>query len=42
MTEAGGVVTDLRGEPFDLYQGHICGSNGVLHGEMLRILKDGR
>jgi myo-inositol-1(or 4)-monophosphatase len=42
LTEAGGTVTDFQGEPFDLYRGEICGSNGLLHGEMLRILKDGR
>jgi myo-inositol-1(or 4)-monophosphatase len=42
LTEAGGKVTDFRGEPFDLYGGQICGSNGVLLREMLRILKDGR
>ena len=42
LKEAGGVVTDFRGEAFDLYGGQICASNGLLHGEMLRILKDGR
>lgn len=39
VTEAGGVVTGLKGEDFDLYKGSLCASNGILHEEMIRILK---
>lgn len=39
VTEAGGLVTDLNGEAFSLYKGDICVSNGIIHQEMIRILK---
>ncbi|MCX5820623.1 MAG: inositol monophosphatase family protein [Deltaproteobacteria bacterium] len=38
VEEAGGVVTDLHGDPFDLYSPHILASNGLIHGEMSRML----
>jgi myo-inositol-1(or 4)-monophosphatase len=38
VEEAGGVVTDLRGNPFSLRSPHILGSNGLIHGEMSRLL----
>ena len=40
LTEAGGLVTGLRGEPFDLYQGQVVASNGLIHEDMVRILKE--
>ena len=42
LTEAGGLVTDFKGEPFDIYEGRVVASNGLLHREMLRILQVGR
>jgi myo-inositol-1(or 4)-monophosphatase len=39
LTEAGGTATDFEGVPFDIYKGQIVASNGVLHEEMLRILR---
>jgi myo-inositol-1(or 4)-monophosphatase len=38
VEEAGGVVTDLRGDPFDLSSPHILASNGRIHAEMSRLL----
>ena len=40
VTEAGGTVTDLRGRPFDIYGQEILASNGVLHDEMLRVIRE--
>jgi len=39
VTEAGGVVTDLFGGPFDLYSPHILATNGRIHGAMAEILR---
>ena len=39
VTEAGGVVTDLFGGPFDLYSPHILATNGRIHGAMEEILR---
>ena len=41
LTEAGGMATDFSGAPFDIYQGQIVASNGVIHEEMLRVLREG-
>jgi myo-inositol-1(or 4)-monophosphatase len=39
VTEAGGVVADLFGGPFDLYSPHILATNGRIHGAMEEILR---
>jgi myo-inositol-1(or 4)-monophosphatase len=38
VMEAGGRVTDLRGQPLRLSKPQVVASNGLLHDEMLRIL----
>jgi myo-inositol-1(or 4)-monophosphatase len=38
VTEAGGMVTDLRGGPYQLGSPHILASNGLIHREMADIL----
>jgi myo-inositol-1(or 4)-monophosphatase len=38
VTEAGGMVTDLRGDPYQLHSPHILVSNGLIHGEIAAIL----
>jgi myo-inositol-1(or 4)-monophosphatase len=38
VEEAGGVVTDLQGDPFSLHSPHILASNGLIHAEMTRLL----
>jgi myo-inositol-1(or 4)-monophosphatase len=40
VREAGGSVTGLTGEPFDLYSTGILATNGRLHGESLRALAE--
>jgi myo-inositol-1(or 4)-monophosphatase len=38
VREAGGMVSDFRGDPFDLFRAQIVASNGLLHQAMLEIL----
>jgi myo-inositol-1(or 4)-monophosphatase len=40
VREAGGVVSGLAGEPYDLYAGAILATNGRVHEESLRCLAD--
>ncbi len=39
IEEAGGQVTHYNGEKYDIYSPPICGSNGLIHREMLEVLK---
>jgi myo-inositol-1(or 4)-monophosphatase len=41
LTEAGGSVTDIEGKPFSIYGEGIVASNGIIHADMLRVLKGG-
>jgi myo-inositol-1(or 4)-monophosphatase len=41
VTEAGGRVTDFSGTPFSIYGTEIVASNGLIHDEMLTVLKGG-
>lgn len=38
VEEAGGCVTDLRGDPYHLHSKDMLASNGLIHAEMARIL----
>ncbi len=38
VAEAGGMVTDLAGEPHQLRSPHILASNGLIHREMIDLL----
>ena len=38
VEEAGGSVTDLRGDPYHLHSKGMLASNGLIHAEMARIL----
>lgn len=38
IEEAGGRVTNYRGEPFDIYSPPIVTSNGLIHEQMMRVL----
>jgi myo-inositol-1(or 4)-monophosphatase len=42
VTEAGGCVTNLFGEPFFLQAPHVLASNGIIHGDMMDILAQAR
>ncbi len=39
IEEAGGQVTHYNGEKYNVYAPPICGSNGLIHREMLEVLK---
>ena len=39
VEEAGGKVTNLVSGPFDKYSGHILASNGLIHNDVVQILK---
>lgn len=40
VREAGGHFTDLQGNDFSLKARKICASNGLIHDELLKVLKD--
>lgn len=40
ITEAGGRVSMIKGEPLDIYQPDIVASNGLLHEAMLKIVRE--
>jgi myo-inositol-1(or 4)-monophosphatase len=42
VDEAGGRVTDLRGQPVDIDRPRIVATNGRIHEEMLAVLKEVR
>jgi myo-inositol-1(or 4)-monophosphatase len=45
LAEAGGIVTRLDGSPYNIHQPDILASNGLIHEQMLAVLKrtrDGR
>jgi myo-inositol-1(or 4)-monophosphatase len=37
VTEAGGQVTDLEGRPFNILGDEVFASNGLVHGEMVKV-----
>jgi myo-inositol-1(or 4)-monophosphatase len=39
VREAGGLVTDLFGAPFELRSPHVLASNGVLHQAMMAVFR---
>ncbi|MCX8110500.1 MAG: hypothetical protein N3D15_04545 [Syntrophorhabdaceae bacterium] len=39
VEEAGGVITDFQGEKFSIYDDEIVASNGLIHNDMIRVLK---
>ncbi len=39
IEESGGQVTYYNGEKYNIYSPPICGSNGLIHREMLEVLK---
>lgn len=41
VREAGGTVTSLSGDEFNLYGGGIVASNGRIHQEMLGVIREG-
>jgi len=41
VREAGGIVTSLSGGAFSLYEGGVLASNGLLHKQMLDVIREG-
>ena len=39
ITEAGGRVTDFRGQPLNIYSEEILASNGLIHDQMLEVIR---
>ncbi|MBI5493082.1 MAG: inositol monophosphatase [Deltaproteobacteria bacterium] len=39
VKEAGGEITDFSGSPFSIYGNECLASNGLIHGEMLGVLR---
>ncbi|RLB05325.1 MAG: inositol monophosphatase [Deltaproteobacteria bacterium] len=39
VEEAGGLVTDFRGGPLDIYGDQILATNGKIHNEMMEVLR---
>ncbi len=42
VREAGGRVSDFRGQPLALDGSYVVASNGRIHGEMIKVLKKGQ
>jgi myo-inositol-1(or 4)-monophosphatase len=41
VEEAGGKVTDFKGELYSPYQPHIIATNGLIHDELVAIVNGG-
>ena len=41
VREAGGIVTSLSGGAFSLYEGGVLASNGLIHKQMLDVIREG-
>ena len=41
VREAGGIVTSLSGEAFSLYEGGVLASNGLIHKQMIDVIREG-
>jgi|WetSurMetagenome_2_1015567.scaffolds.fasta_scaffold07945_4 myo-inositol-1(or 4)-monophosphatase len=41
VREAGGIVTNFKGDPGSIYDQEVVASNGLIHKELLDILNDG-
>jgi len=41
VEEAGGTVTDFRGDPLDIHGQQMLATNGEIHQEMIRVLQKG-
>lgn len=41
VIEAGGIVSNFKGETFSIYGDELVASNGILHNNLLQVLKEG-
>jgi myo-inositol-1(or 4)-monophosphatase len=42
VSEAGGRLTDFQGRPYSIYSEETLASNGLIHGEMLKVIEEVR
>lgn len=40
VREAGGKVTDFKGQPYSIYSEEILASNGLIHEQMLQVIRE--
>lgn len=40
VEEAGGMISDLSGDPWTLHSPGLVASNGLIHGQMIKVLSD--
>jgi myo-inositol-1(or 4)-monophosphatase len=40
VIEAGGRITDFQGCPVNIYHPEVCASNGLVHQDMLDVLRE--
>ena len=40
VQEAGGLVSDFKGDPYSVYQPGIIASNGKIHKELIEWIND--
>ncbi|MBV9986188.1 MAG: inositol monophosphatase [Chitinophagaceae bacterium] len=41
VKEAGGTITDFKGDPYSPYQPHLIATNGKIHADLLRVVNGG-
>jgi myo-inositol-1(or 4)-monophosphatase len=42
VEEAGGTITNYRGEPYSIYGNTLIATNGLIHQEMIEVLRKTR
>lgn len=42
VEEAGGVISDMKGKPWNLFSPGLVASNGLIHGQMMEVIKSVR
>jgi myo-inositol-1(or 4)-monophosphatase len=42
VTEAGGMVTDHKGDPYSIYQHQVLATNGLIHKEMVEVINNNK
>lgn len=39
VEEAGGIITNFEGDPYDVYDKETLATNGIIHGDMLKLIR---
>lgn len=40
VEEAGGKLTDFKGNPYSIYSDELLASNGLIHDQMLQVMDE--